>query len=337
MTNIFKLALLIFATVHLSLMNNNEHPAITFLNALSQDQRSMMMLEFNDLSKSNWHYIPATSRPRKGIRLNELNDNQKKLAFNLIQASLSEAGYKKVQKIIDLENVLREISGDTVRRDPDKYALAFYGNPEKDSLWSWSFEGHHISLNFTILNDKTTLAPRFFGANPAIVLSGSRKGERTLHNEEDLGYKLINALSDEQRKLAIFRANTFSDIVTKNSAEVIPLSPAGIPYDALNSSQQEIFQNLIMEYLSTVKENLAVKRMQQLKREELNDIRFGWAGSLNRGEPHYYRIQGKSFLIEFDNTQNNANHIHTVWRDFNGDFGRDLIKEHYETSDHHKN
>jgi hypothetical protein len=237
---------------------------------------------------------------------------------------------------MSLENVLLEISGDSIMRNPDKYSVAFYGNPEKDSLWSWSFEGHHLSLNFSILNGNTSISPRFLGASPATILSGSRNNERTLHKEEDLGLDLINALSKEQKEMAIIQDKSSLSIVTKNAIEVDPLYPAGIKYEALNSSQQDVFLKLLYEYLSTVPEIEAKKRMDKIKNEEMDEVRFGWAGATNSGEGHYYRIQGKSFLIEFDNSQNNANHIHTVWRDFDGDFGRDLIKEHYMNSDHHK-
>lgn len=329
--------LLISASIFLSFNLFHEEPAVKFLNSLNQEQRSRAQLPFDDLSKSKWHFIPSSMWPRKGIELTELNDNQKNLVHLLLQSSLSASGYKKTTKIMNLENVLLEISGDSIMRNQDKYSLAFYGNPEKDSLWSWSFEGHHISLNFTILNGKTSIAPRFLGASPATILSGSRKGERILDNEENLGFKLINSLSYNQKKIAIFQENGLSGIVTKNSIKVNPLTPVGIKYEELNNSQQLIFLELLEEYIFTAPEEEAKKRIEKLKNEEMNEVRFGWAGTMQQGEGHYYRIQGKSFLIEFDNSQNNANHIHTVWRDFNGDFGRDLIREHYKNTDHHKN
>jgi hypothetical protein len=279
--------------------------------------------------------VPAASYPRTGIALNQLNEEQKKLLFEVLQSSLSETGYAKTQQIISLENVLAEMSGNPDYHDPEKYHAAFYGNPAKDSLWSWSFQGHHISLNFTVLNGETSIAPRFLGANPAIVKEGSRKGERTLAKEEDLGLELINSCSAGQKQKAIFQHKAYYDIVTTNSADVEPLEPVGIRMKELNHSQQSILLQLIDEYLATMPEDLAAKRMEKLKKEEAAEILFGWAGATKLGEGHYYRIQGKSFLIEFDNTQNNANHIHSVWRDFDGDFGRDLIRGHYQSSEHH--
>ena len=310
----------------------NREPAIKFLNALTQEQKNKAQMPFDDAAKLDWHYFPASMYPRAGISISELNENQKQILFQLLQASLSETGYVKTQQIISLENVLSELSDNTSMRDPEKYYAAFYGNPEKDSLWAWSFQGHHLSLNFTILNGKMEIAPRFMGANPATVKSGSRKGERTLSVEEDLGLQLINSIQDKQQ--AIFSERSPYDIVTGNSSEVEPLAPVGIKMGDLSPENKNLLLRLINEYLATMPDELAAKRSQNLENEEMNDIRFGWAGATQSGLPHYYRIQGTTFLIEFDNSQNNANHIHSVWRDFNGDFGRNLIREHYQNSEH---
>ncbi len=314
----------------------NSNPAKKFLKSLNREQLKIAQMPFDDMGKQDWHYLPATMHPRSGIAINQLKPEQKQLLFELLHSSLSETGYSKTKQIISLENVLAEITGDTVTRDPEKYYTAFYGNPEKDSLWSWSFQGHHVSLNFTILNGEISIAPRFLGANPATVLTGNRKGERTLATEEDLGLELVNSLSAEQKKKAVFQQKSDYDIVTANSPEVVPLKPVGIKMEELNVSQQTVLLHLIDEYLATMPEELATKRMENLKTEETDEIRFGWAGAMESMKGHYYRIQGKSFLIEFDKTQNNANHIHSVWRDFDGDFGRDLIREHYQNSKHHQ-
>lgn len=310
-------------------------PASKFLNSLNKEQFAKTQFRFASESKYVWHYLPAATFSRPGISLAELNKNQKELLFQLLQNSLSESGYAKTKQIISLEEVLAEISGNPDYRDPEKYYAAFYGNPAKDSLWAWSFQGHHISLNFTVLNGETSIAPRFLGANPAIVKEGSRKGERTLASEDDLGLNLINSCSAEQKRMAIFQHDSFFDIVTTNSAKVEPLQPVGIKMKELNDKQKIILLRLIDEYLATMPKDLATKRMENLKKEETTEIRFAWAGATKLGEGHYYRIQGLSFLIEFDNTQNQANHIHSVWRDFDGDFGRDLIREHYQSSEHH--
>lgn len=323
----------------LSFQYDNTERASKFLNSLNKDQRNTAQFIFENASKFDWHYLPATMYPRAGITINELNEEQKELLFDLLHASLSETGYAKTQQIISLENVLAEITGNNEVRDPGKYHAAFYGNPAKDSIWAWSLQGHHLSLNFTVLNGKTSIAPRFMGANPATIKHGSREGERTLAKEEDLGLELINSCSAEQKKIAIFQHDSFNDIVTGHAKEVDPLDPVGIKLKDLNDSQQKILLQLIHEYLATMPDELANTRMKNLETEEKDEIRFAWAGATQLGDGHYYRIQGKTFLIEFDNTQfdteqNKANHIHSVWRDFDGDFGRDLIREHYQDSEH---
>jgi hypothetical protein len=310
-------------------------PAVVFLKALDKDQLEKAQLSFEDLTRTDWHFLPGAMWPRAGVQLAELNPSQKELCFKLLKSHLSEEGYEKVLRIIDLENVLAEISGNTDFRDPEKYNIVFYGDPANDEKWAWSFEGHHISLQFTIVGDNISYTPRFLGASPAIIKEGERKGERTLFEEEDVGLKLINALNPDQKKKAIFQNESIIDIVTANASEVSPLKSVGIKAGALNQEQQQILKELLHVYLSSLPEASAAKRHENLKNEEFGEIYFGWAGAVKIDEPHYYRIQGKSFLIEFDNTQSNANHIHTVWRDFEGDFGRDIIREHYQNSDHH--
>jgi len=334
MKNIITTLTLLFAINLFGFQTSKTNPALDFLNSLSQEQKEKTQLPFGHITRQEWHFLPGAMWPRAGIQLFELNEDQKQLLFELLKQNLSETGYDKTLKIIDLENVLAEISGDSDFRDSEKYSIAFYGDPEKDNTWAWSFEGHHVSLNFTIVDNNISIAPRFMGASPAVIMEGERKGESTLDKEEGLGLILVNSLSDVQTQKAIFQKESFFDIVTSNAIEVSPLDKVGIKLSDLNTKQQNILWDLLNEYLSTMPTELAKKRMNNLKAEELNDITFGWAGSTQLGKPHYYRIQGKTFLVEFDNTQNNANHIHLVWRDFNGDFGRDLISEHYKNSHH---
>ena len=322
-----------FALSFFAFKQFNSDPAARFLASLDKDQRAKTQLPFSDLSRQDWHFFPGEMWPRAGILLKDLNAYQKESLHQLLLSYLSKTGYTKILKIIDLENVLAKIEDNSKFRDPEKYFVAFYGDPSEDKLWAWSFEGHHISLNFTILDGKTTIAPRFLGANPAMIKDGKRKGERTLAKEEDHGLNLVNALSSEQKSIAIFQQVSFKEIVTSVSTEVGPLTPVGIQLKDLNTEQQKMLKDLIQEYLSNMPEDLAKERMDNLKKEDMSLIRFGWAGATELGKPHYYRVQGKSFLIEFDNTINDANHIHTVWRDFNGDFGRDVIKQHYQN--HH--
>ncbi|MBZ9626587.1 DUF3500 domain-containing protein [Psychroflexus sp. CAK1W] len=334
MKKITLLALAIALSFGLIGLNKND-PTISFLESLNNEQLSMLMMPLDDTSRNFWHYLPAKMLPRTGLIIDELNGSQKEKFSQMLQSFLSESGYDKTREIIDLENVLIELGGDPEFRDDGAYYIAVYGDPRTDSLWAWSFEGHHVSLNFTISNGKISTTPRFFGANPATITEGSRKGERVLQREEDGAFELLNSLSNQQKKVAIFQNASFEDIVTTNAIEVGPLRPVGIKATKLNAEQKNILKQLISEYLSSIPQPLALKREKKINDEEFDEIRFGWAGSLIKGKGHYYRIQGKSFLIEFDNTQNNANHIHTVWRDFDGDFGRDMIREHYLNSNHH--
>ncbi|WP_282136185.1 DUF3500 domain-containing protein [Seonamhaeicola maritimus] len=310
---------------------------VKFLDCLNTEQLKKVSLPFDDTSRTSWHFLPSTMYPREGITLKELNKDQEAVFFKMLTHFLSESGYNKTTKIIDLENVLVELGGDPKFRDAKAYYIAIYGNPREDKIWAWSFEGHHVSLNFTVKDHKISASPRFFGSNPAIVKEGSRKGERTLHREEKLAYLLMMSLSDEQKKEVIFRDTAYPDIVTSNSTTVTPLEPVGIKATKLNDEQKVKLKAILYQYLRDLPDKLAQARESKIHNEEFNDILFAWAGSAKKGEPHYYRIQGKTFLIELDNTQNNANHIHCVWRDFDGDFGRDIIREHYKNSKHHSN
>ena len=334
-TRVITFLLSIMTILVISFKANDNNPVVDFLDSLDNQQLEKVSLSFDDLTRNSWHFLPGQMWPRSGVQLSELDEEQEEKLTQMLMKFLSETGYIKTQKIIDLENVLAEIDGDTEFRDPEKYFVAIYGNPRTDSLWAWSFEGHHISLNFTILNNKIASTPRFFGASPATITHGERKGERTLDKEEDLAYELLDELSEQQKQKAIFQDVSFIDIVTSNASEVGPLEPVGIEAKELNGTQKTKLKNLINIYLSSLPDEIASERENKILREEFDDISFGWAGGTDKGEAHYYRVQGKSFLIEFDNTVNEANHIHTVWRDFNGDFGRDLIKEHYHNSDHH--
>lgn len=312
--------------------SSSELPVKGFLDSLSEQQKEKAVLSFGDETREVWHFFPSELWKRPGLTLKELSPIQRELLFALLRTNLSETGFDKMNRIIDLENVLIEMKSNVHMRDDERYNITFYGNPLEDKKWAWSFEGHHISLNFTILDDEVSIAPRFFGASPAIIPSGKRKGERTLADEEDLGIELIQNMSVEQREKAMIQQEAFPDIVTSNASKVDPLAPVGVKFKELDKSLQKKLLLLIDTYLANMPKALAKKRMKQLKKEELDEIHFAWAGATELGKGHYYRVQGASFLIELDNTQNNANHLHSIWRDFDGDFGRDLIKEHYQKS-----
>lgn len=336
-----KLLVLLLLPFSLTAQNKHENnsgaaKAMAFVNALTANQKQKAVFAFDEMSRYDWNYLPASTNPRTGIAIRELDTVQQLKFYTLLEAYLSNHGYTRTKTIMSFEYLLKELEPNNPSRIPGNYFVAVYGNPGKDSTWGWKFSGHHVALNFTIIHNQLAFAPFFFGSNPGEVKAGPQKGLRVMKDEEDLGFELVNALTPAQKQAAIFQLEAFSDIVTANTVKVEPLEAVGISAKDLSHDQAMILHKLIVVYLSSMPSAIANSRMKKLTAEDIDAIRFGWAGSLSPGKPHYYRVQGKTFLIEFDNTQNNANHIHTVWRDFNGDFGRDLLRDHYRTAKHHQ-
>jgi hypothetical protein len=317
--------------------NNNTGSSIanTFINSLDSVQKSKTVFTFDTMARYEWHYVPPTSVPRQGIAIRELNSAQKQTIYNLLKTYLSSNGYTRTQDIMNTEYLLKELEPNSKGRIPENYFVSFYGNPVKDKTWGWKITGHHLALNYTIVDNQLAFAPFFFGVYPAVRTNGKTKDKNIFQDEEELGFKLVNALSKEQKSKAIFNLFPYQDIVTKTSHKVVPFDTVGIIAENLTLEQKHLLNQLIVTYLSNMPSKIAKLRMERIVAEDFNKISFGWAGSTKPGEPHYYRIQGKTFLIELDNTQNNANHVHTVWRDFNGDYGIDLLNEHYKKSKHH--
>ena len=297
------------------------------LAALPEKGRAQAMRAFEDRDRTDWHYTP---RSRNGISFKEMDKAARDAVHALLRTALSAPGYRKVVNIIELEIVLREIETFGWMRDPERYHLTLYGTPDAAKRWGWRFEGHHLSLNFTLAGDKLVVdTPSFLGANPATVAAGPRKGLRALGEEHDAGWALLESLGEAQRREAVFEARTYGDIVTANKDKVEPLAAVGIAGAKLDEKQRALLWMLIEVYAGSFESGLAQARLARAKQGGIEAIRFSWAGSTVRGKPHYYRVQGALFLIEYDASQNDGNHIHTVWRDFSGDFGRDLLREHY--------
>ena len=305
-----------------------------FIGSLSAPQKAKIVHEFNAADRDDWHFLPWSSYERQGLPLKELRAEQKELVDKLLQSSLSATGYKQTTEIISLENVLAASSGDPVYRDPERYYVSIYGDPTQEDVWMWTFEGHHVSLHFTTVGNQVSYTPRFFGSNPGRIMEGDRKGFSPLVHEEDMGLQLINMLSNSQKQIAIFNEKAYNDIVSFNKTVAEKPSNEGILVNNLDAVQKKLLMDIIYEYASTIPAEQAMARISTIRKEELDELRFAWAGATELGKAHYYRIQGKTFMIEFDNSQNNANHIHSVWRDFDGDFGRDLLKEHYNNHKH---
>jgi uncharacterized protein DUF3500 len=305
-----------------------------FIASLTPEQKAKASFEFGDAQRFDWHFVP---RDRKGVPLKDLDENQRKLAMEFMKSGLGAAGYQKATTIMSLEPVLAQLEGPNRRfpRDPELYFFSIFGTPSAKDPWGWRVEGHHISLQFTVVKGElVSNTPLFFGANPAEVREGARKGLRALAGEEDRGRELITALDEKQRAVAIFDKTAPGDIITMNNRKADPLKPEGVSAEQLNKQQKALLEKLLDEYLSRMPQDIADERSKKLRAAGFDKIHFAWAGGVNKGDPHYYRVQGPTFLVEYDDTQNNANHIHSVWRDFNGDFGDDLLREHYRTSQH---
>ena len=303
-----------------------------FLASLTPDQRAQATFPFADDERLNWHFIP---KERKGLPLLDMTPPQKALAHALLSAGLSQQGYIKAVTIMSLEDVLRIMeNADPNYRNPQKYYFSVFGTPSDTGTWGYRVEGHHLSQNFTVVNGKVAGTPSFFGANPAEVREGPRKGLRTLAAEEDLARDLLESLTPEQKKVAIVTTEAYKDILTSAARKAaLAGQPSGLSAAKMTRKQFDLLETLLADYAHNVPEQLAQARMEQVKKAGTS-LFFAWAGVEQRGGPHYYRIQAPAFLIEYDNTQNGANHIHSVWRDFNGDFGLDLLAMHYQASHH---
>lgn len=326
-----KLLFLLFVSFGFSSMsqaNEFDRLFVQFENSLSDSQHSEAILELSNGSREFWSYLPGAMMPRPGVRLDALNDTQRTLVFELLKVSLSDLGYQEVRQIISLESLLAEMEDNPEFRDPLKYSIVFYGHPIKDDVWSWIFQGHHLVLNFTNVGEELSMSPRFLGASPMHVHDGPLKGQRTLSAEMDRAFDLLESLDEAQIDKAIIREEAFLDIVSGTAIEVAQFEKAGLAAFEMSTPQKAILKELIYAYLDILPMDIAVKRMERLGSNSFDEIVFGWAGSIQKDEPYYYRIQGMDFLIEFDCVFGDINHVHTVWRDFKNDFGRDLIKAH---------
>lgn len=307
-----------------------------FLDALTPEQRGKATFELKNDERKNWHFVPKV---RKGLTLKDMTPEQRVHAHALLQSGLSAHGYQKATNIISLEAILKEIEGPDGRmvRDGELYYFSIFGKPEPKGTWGWRVEGHHYSQNFTIVKGELfSGTPSFLGTNPAEVRQGPRKGLRILADDEDLGRTLVKSLNAEQRKTAIFDTKAPADIITAAQPKVMPLETTGIAASKLTSEQSAHLKKLVEAYVTRLRGDLAKADLEKIEKSGWGKLYFAWAGGVEKGEPHYYRVQGPTFLIEYDNTQNNANHIHAVWRDFDNDFGEDLLRKHYAETPHGK-
>ena len=329
--------------------------ASAFLSALTDEQRAEAVLPFADEDeRRTWYYFP---HERRGLALAKMDHEQQKLAHRLVASGLSLPAYTKAAMVIALENVLYEIEQGRSQfiRDPALYHVTVFGVPGQTEPWGWRFDGHHVSLHYTIVDDYVASpTPTFFGSNPAEVRHGDYHVLRLLGEEEDLGRALLLSLDASQRAQAIICPVASPDILTRNlpvlsQSTVLPVdmnhlqlteeqrhllryepTPRGLPAAAMSDRQREMMLELIRLYTDRMPNELAEAAYSRVTSAGIERLHFAWAGEAERGRPHYYRIQGPNFLVEYDNTQNDVNHIHTVWRDPTNDFGDEILKQHYK-------
>jgi hypothetical protein len=306
-----------------------------FLAAFNDEQKEKIIQKFEDEARKDWEFYP---RPRKGLALKAMTTQQRILAHALLKTGLSSYGYLKANTIMGMEPVLKQSEDDAnirwnLIRDQENYFIAIWGNPSDKGNWGWRIEGHHVSVHLTMSEGKLIAnTPLGFGSSPAEIRFGPRAGFRTFPFEEDLGRELITSMSKSQQAVTILDSlKTPGDMMTMGKAKVDPINPVGIAYSSLDKTQQELLFSLITEYLGRMPLEIAAYRLNKIQKGELNNLYFSWYGGLKKGDEHYYRIQGKSFVIEYDNSQTKANHIHSAWCDFEGDFGYNWLAEHIKT------
>lgn len=286
--------------------------ASRFLATLDDAQRAKAIYAFDDAERLRWHWTTPGSFPRNGLALRQMTGAQKDAALALLQSGLSERGFRQSLDIMSLQNDLGS--------DPEAYFVTVFGAPGSDDAWGWRWEGHHLSRHFTIRGDQIAVTPFFHGAWPTV----SRAGLRAMPREEDAARELIRSLIADGKREAIFQERALTRHITGNSARVSPLDPVGVSVGDFTPDQQALVREIVQAYLEVLPEPVMSDHLGRLQQAGLEQIRFAWAGALEPRQPHYYRLQGPTFLLEFDNSRNGGTHIHSVWRDFAQDFGDGL-------------
>jgi hypothetical protein len=307
-----------------------------FLDSLSGEQRAVATFPFAGDERYEWHYTPV---PRNGLLLKHMTAPQRTAALALFDAGLSARGADEAREIVALETILREMEEREARpsrwdRDPELYYFSVFGAPGGAAPWAWRAGGHHIGLHFTVV-DRELVAPTplFFGSDPAEVMHGPEKGKRILAAEEDLARELLRSLDASQKAVAVVDPVAPDDILTKNYRTADPSAPpSGLLYGAMSGEQRGRVVALIRRYVDRAADELAANEWAKIERAGLERVSFAWAGPEERWQGHYYAVTGPTFLLEYDNTQHGANHIHSVWRDFTNDWGEDLLAAHYAES-----
>ena len=322
--------------------------ALTFIDSLTPLQKKRALLEFSDSARTQWNNLPVGLRPRAGINMGSLSDNQRILVHRILSASLSSQGYLKATSIMHLDNLLnmyvdtmyqrKEMNEKThqfmidLKWSHQNFYLAFFGNPQTDTSWGYKLEGHHLSLNFTFHQNKLSITPMFVGTDPAEYPILEYAGWRVLGKEEDLGLKLINMMSPAQKKKATLSTEVPGDIITSAESGKRLVDYQGIKGSELNIQQLEIVKQMIREFVFNLSYEKAVVEYDKIVKAGIGNLYFSWIGAYEEKQAHYYILNGPTFLIEFDNNggpRRVANHIHAIWREKGNEYGEDVLKKHY--------
>jgi hypothetical protein len=303
-------------------------PARAFLASLSPASRDRASFPFGSAERTRWHWTTPAGFPRNGLPLRDVSARQRRLALALLRASSSATGYRKALGIMALQGVLERMdTGFAAPFDADLYYVSVFGTPG-DRVWGWRLEGHHLSRNFTVVGNTVVAEPFFLGAWPTRAGSAYRsvaRGYRTMPREEDAARELVLSLDRDLRRRVVFSSESLTDHLTQNAVRVTPLERVGVATGDLPSAAQRRVGEIVRTYLAAYPPVMARKALRRVERAGIARTRFGWAGSTRPGVPHYYRLQGPTFVLEFDNSRNGGTHIHSVWRDFERDFGRHML------------
>jgi len=305
--------------------------ANAFISSLPEEQRARAAFAFEAPERVRFHFIPPESFQRHGVPIKEMGQAQRERAHALLRTGLSQRGYMTATQIMEAEGILQMLEGGRGQfsRDPQLYFVSVFGTPSSTGTWGWRFEGHHLSLQYTIVEGAITVSsPTFLAANPAEVPDGPRRGMRALARQEDAGRAMLSALTPEQREIAVQDDIPVRDVVARVALDIDPLAPVGIAASAMDEAQRDILLEIVHAYTDVMTDEIAALRLAKIEDAGVGNLRFAWAGGTKRGEMSYFRVQGPTFLIEFSNTMNDPNHIHSGWREFGAEFGRDILADH---------
>ena len=317
-------------STHAAAVSQMTEACSNFLNSLNSDQKAKTVYSYLDGERIFWYYPPLN---RHGLPLREMDAKQRQLAYAVMASGLTDKSYEQAKLIIEHEDILGplEVEQDKVTflRDTERYYFTIFGEPGGSDPWGWRVEGHHVCLNYSIWNDKViAVTPFFFGANPAEVRKGPKNGLRILGDREDLAFELMESLDAGQQSKAIIYDEAPLDILTYNSSKVSLPREEGLPASRMSGTQQEMLMALVTLYVSQVRSDVAQERLDAFKTDGIDGIHLAWAGPVDKSKAHYYRLHGGDFLVEFDNRQDGANHIHSVYRDVENDFASDVLHQH---------